>query len=177
VLEAVDLRLGVVADTAAEAARQAVAEALADRAGGPGGDDVIRGMLASVDERFQSMSLRLRQIEQAVRHLASRSAARNGAGDVTARLDDLVRAVGSLAREHRAMAEDVAKRTGRGVVAVSRVLRSDVEDLGRDLARLSQGVAGLEEGLDGIRTSVRSVHRTLAWDGMRSGRPDGTDPA
>jgi hypothetical protein len=176
VLEAVDLRLGQVADAASEAARQAVAEALADRPGGPGGDDVARGTLAYVDERFQSMSLRLRRIEQAVRHLAARSAAGNGDGDLTARLDALVRAVRALVAEHRSMAEDLGRRTGQGVVAIGRVLRRDVEGLSRDLARLNQGVAGLEEGLDGVQASVRSVHRTLAWDGMRAGRPERADP-
>jgi hypothetical protein len=41
------------------------------------------------------------------------------------------------------------------VVAVARALQHD-----------------LEAELEDVRTSIRSMHRTLAWEGMSRGRPD-----
>jgi hypothetical protein len=64
-------------------------------------------------------------------------------------------AIGRLAQDQRAAIEDLGRRTGQGVVAVARALQHD-----------------LEAELEDVRTSIRSMHRTLAWEGMSRGRPD-----
>jgi hypothetical protein len=169
VLDVVEKRMAGVAEAAARAAREAVSEALDDRPRGPDEGDVAKGVLAFADERFQAMSLRLHQIEEAVRALAAGrpvpAEVDDAAGDeVLRRLDAVAEALAGLAADHRAMAEELGRRTGRGVVAVGRILRDDLQGLGEDLVRL-------REGIDGVQSSVGSVHRTLAWEGMRTARP------
>jgi hypothetical protein len=169
VLDVVEKRMAGVAEAAARAAREAVAEALEERPRGPDQGDVATGALAFADERFQAMSLRLHHIEEAVRALAGgrptpSERARSTDAEVLRRLDEVAEALAGLAVDHRAVAEELGRRTGGGVVAVGRVLREDLRGLGEDLARL-------REGIDGVRTSVGSMHRTLAWEGMRTARP------
>jgi hypothetical protein len=175
VLDVVEKRMAGLAEAAAEAARQGVAEALHQGPLGPDRGDVAKSVLAHADERLQAMSLRLQQIEEAVRRLAagvsSSPTNRSPDGDLSRRLDVIAGAVAGLAEDHRAMVAELGRRTGDGVVAVGRVLRRDLEGLGGDLTRLQQDMTGLQEGMDGVRSTVRSMHRTLAWEGMRSARP------
>jgi hypothetical protein len=175
VLDIVEKRMAEVADAAAEAARQGVAEALDQGPLGPDRGDVARGLLTYADERLQAMSLRLQQIEEAVRRLAaglpSSETSLSSDSDVSRRLDAIAGAVAALAEDHRAVVAELGRRTGAGVVAVGRVLRRDLEGLGNDVKRLQHGVTGLQEGMDGVRSTVRSMHRTLAWEGMRTARP------
>jgi hypothetical protein len=173
VLDVVEKRMAEVAEAASEATRRAVAEALSEAStGGPDRTDVARGVLAYVDERFQAMSLRLQQIDEALRRLvtdSSPSPAFPGPdSDVAGRLDAITEAVAALAASHREVVEELGRRTGQGVVAVSQVLREDLQDLRGDLTRLRQG-------MDGVEASVRSMHRTLAWEGMRTPRPPEDD--
>jgi hypothetical protein len=167
VLDVVEKRMAEVTEAASEATRRAVAEALHEAPPRPDRTDVAKGALAFADERFQAMSLRLQQVDQALRRLVTESPASPPTpgpnGDLAARLDAIAEAVGALAADHRDAVEELSRRTGQGVVAVARVLRDDLQGLGEDLARL-------REGMDGVQGSVRSMHRTLAWEGMRTGQ-------
>jgi hypothetical protein len=178
--ERIEEGLRQMREIAAEVTRQAateVAEA-APPAQGPDQTDLARGVLAFADERFQAMRLRLERIEEALRRLAVAQRARpdtNRSAEATASLAGAIgalaeeqqaalarlaeaqrQALAGLAEAQRAAVEDLARRTGRGVVAVARVLQADIE---------------------GIRTSVRSMHRTLAWDGVSRGRRHDEPPA
>jgi hypothetical protein len=149
--------------------------------------EVLRAYQAAivevVDQRMaqvaESTSVRLMQIEEAINRLAEGSPApaeTEGNGELLARLEAVARAVGDLTAKHRALAEELSRRTGEGVMSVANVLRRDLQTLGQDVARLRDGVAALEEHMEGVQTSVRSMHRTLAWEGMRAGRA-GADQA
>lgn len=175
VVEVLEERIAAASQAAAEAARQAVEEALAERPRGPEESDVARGVLAYADERFQAMGLRLEQIEEALRRLAGDPtkgppAALPADERVVRRLDEIAGAVTRLAADHQELIEDLGRRTGQGVVAVANTIREDLQTLGQDLSSLQQRVAGLGEGLDVVDTAVRSMHRTLAWEGMRAPR-------
>lgn len=167
-----------IQEAVAAAARTAAAEAVAEAAitAPPVAGDVSRALLAHAEERFQAVGIRLERIEETLRALASRSRG-DRSGPELDHLAALLREVGrrqgeamaKLARAHRAAIErlaqhqrdaleDVGMRTGRGVLAVARQLRR-----------------ALEDDLDEIRTSIRSMHRTLAWEGMA--RPRAEPPA
>jgi hypothetical protein len=90
----------------------------------------------------------------------------DGEDPVREQLRELSEAVAAVAAGHDALADEVGRKTGHGVVGVARVIRQDLADLGRDVADLAKRIEGLE-------TSVRSVHRTLAWEGMRTPRAGG----
>lgn len=172
--ERLDEGLQRIREAAAEAARAAVAEA-GTSARDPG--DISRALLAHAEERFQALGLRLQRIEEVLRALAASTrddrTSPLPAGEI-GRLGTLVRelgrqqgeamarlarahhaAIGRLAQDQRAAIEDLGRRTGQGVVAVARALQHD-----------------LEAELEDVRTSIRSMHRTLAWEGMSRGRPD-----
>jgi hypothetical protein len=184
--ERIEEGLQRIREAAVEAARVAAARAveIARTPQGPDAGDVARSLLTYADERFQAMGLRLQRIEDAIRTLADRRGEPAGAraGD-TERLAGLIRdlattqrevvarlvaaqraAISRLAAEQRAALEDLGRRTGRGVVAVARKLQED-----------------LVEDIEGLRASVRSMHRTLAWEGMaRASRrqdPPGEEPS
>lgn len=137
-----------------------IEEALAGGPPMPDRDDVAKGVLAYADERFQAMSVRLQRIEDALRRLAGEL--RNGVEAASPDASDgLAAVVTELGRQHRAFLEalasaqrtafdDMGRRTGEGVVAVANVLRQEIE---------------------GLRTSIRSLHRTMAWDGLSRERP------
>jgi hypothetical protein len=167
--ERIEEGLRQMREIAAEVTRQAateVAEA-ARPAQGPDLPDLAREVLAFADESFQAMRLRLERIEEALRRLAvaqrarpdtdrSAEATASLAGAIGALAEEQQAALARLAEAQRAAVEDLARRTGRGVVAVARVLQADLE---------------------GIRTSVRSMHRTLAWDGVSRDRRGDEPPA
>jgi hypothetical protein len=159
------------AEAAAEAARQAVEEALAERPRALDDGEVARGVVAYADERFQAMGVRLEQIEAALRRLAGEGPAPGTPDDewIQRRLDSIAQAVAGLATDHQQLGQQLGRRTGQGVVAVAQVIRDDLEAIRRDLASLRE----LMQGLD---TSVRSMHRTLAWEGMRAPRPGSNEP-
>ena len=161
-----------IRDAVAEGVRAAVAEP------GPGSRDPgegSRALLAPAEERFQALGLRLGRIEEVLRALAAPPRdERTGPGRTAEieRLGKLVRelarqqgeamarlarahraAIGRLAQDQREVMEDLGRRTGQGVVAVARALQHD-----------------LETDLEDVRTSIRSMHRTLAWEGMSRGR-------
>jgi hypothetical protein len=170
--ERIEEGLRQMREIAAEVTLRAATE-VAEAARPPQGTDqtdLARGALAFADERFQAIRLRLERIEEALRRLA---VARRAGPEKDRRAEataSLAGSIGALAREqqaalarlaeaqqralagladaHRAAVEDLARRTGRGVVAVARVLQRDIE---------------------GIKTSVRSMHRTLAWEGTSGG--------
>lgn len=172
--ERLDEGLQRIRETVAEAIRVAAPQA------GPSPRDpgeVSRALLAHAEERFQALGLRLQRIEEVLRALAVRPQDdRTGslpAGEIE-RLGTLVRelgrqqgeamarlarahraAIGRLAQDQRAAIEDLGKRTGQGVVAVAREVQRD-----------------LERELEDVRTSIRSMHRTLAWEGMSRTRPE-----
>lgn len=176
--ERIDEGLRQMRETVAEITRQAAAEiaGAARPAEGPAQRDLGRSVLAHADEGFQTVRLRLERVEEVLRRLAAMAqrtppdAARNA--EATA---SLARAIGALAEQQRGVlsqlveaqrralaglaeaqraVEDLADRTGRGVVAVARVLQRDIEE---------------------IKTSIRSLHRTLAWEGLaHGGRLEGT---
>jgi hypothetical protein len=170
VLDVVEKRMAGVAEAAAQAARLGAAEALDQVTVQPDRGDLARSLLAHADERLQAMSLRLQQIEEVVRGLAAGVDSQPTQGGLSRRLDEVAAAVSGLAEDHRTAVADLGRRTGDGVVAVGRVLRQDIEGLGGELTRLQDAMAGLREEMDGIRSSVRSMHRTLAWEGMRTAR-------
>ncbi|HEX2024808.1 MAG TPA: hypothetical protein VHH92_00265 [Actinomycetota bacterium] len=171
-IDAVETRLAAASEAAARAARQAVAEAMADRPRGPDGEDVARGLVAYADERFQALSVRLQGIEDALRGTSAPAPPVDGGPDnqVADRLRSLTDAVTALSEGHRALADEISRKTGHGVVGVARVIRNDLENVGRD-------VADLGKRIDALETSVRSLHRTLAWEGMRTPRPGGSPGA
>lgn len=166
--------------------RETVAEAIRAAAPGAGPSqrdpgEVSRALLAHAEERFQALGLRLQRIEEVLRALAARphddrtgslpagEIERLGAlvrelgrqqGEAMARLARAHRAaIGRLAQDQRAAIEDLGKRTGQGVVAVAREVQRD-----------------LERELEDVRTSIRSMHRTLAWEGMSRTRPEPEPP-
>jgi len=167
----IDEGLREIREAAAAAVRQVAAE-VAESARAPQGPDqadLARGFLTYADERFQAMRLRLERIEEALRRLAlAQRRPEAAAGDkqteaMAREIRDLARqqrdvfarlarahqrALAGLAASHRTALDDLARRTGRGVVAVGRKLQEDIED---------------------VRTSVRSIHRTIAWEGMARG--------
>ncbi len=177
--ERIEAGLDRIRQAVTTAAREATAEAVqaARTPPGPEAGDVARALLTYADERFQALGLRLQAIEEDLRSLAARRD-EDPAGpgrDEVARLARLIRdvavkqseivarlaraqraAISHLAAEQRAALEDLGRRTGQGVVAVSRALQRE-----------------LEHDLQELGTSVRSMHRTLAWQGMSSvGRPE-----
>ena len=169
--ERIDDGLLRIQEAVARAARAAVSEALAEAS--PQGrepGDVSRALLSHAEERFQALGLRLQRVEEVLRALAERARKDRTDGQTTAeirRLGSLVRELGRrqgeamshLARAHRAairrLAEhqrealdDLGRRTGQGVVAVARAMQGD-----------------LEAELEKVRRSIKSMHRTLAWEG------------
>ena len=184
---AIEERLGDgllrIQETVAQAARTAAAEAVSEAGAttapsalGRDAEDVSRALLMHAEERFQALGIRLQRIEDALTALAARGGRDWPELD---RLAALLREVGrrqgaamaQLARAHHAaierlaehqreVLEDLGKRTGRGVVAVARELRR-----------------ALDEDLDGVRASIRSIHRTLAWEEMAPGRAEPQAPA
>lgn len=174
--ERLDDGLQRIREAVTEAASTAAAEAVAGAI--PKGQDprdVIRALLTHAEERFQALELRLQHIEEGLRALVARprDADSHLAEDID-RLDRLVRevgrlqgeamarlagahraALGRLAEDHRTALEDLGRRTGQGVVAVARTVQRD-----------------LEAELEDVRTSIRSMHRTLAWEGMARSRPE-----
>ena len=163
VIEAVEARLAAASQSAAEAARRAMAEALAERPHGPQGEDLARGLVAYADERFQALSVRLQGIEEAL-HRAPFAGDGGPSEELTDQLRSVTGAVAGLTEKHRTLADDVSRKTGHGVVGVARVIRDDLQNVGKDVADLVKRIEELE-------TSVRSLHRTLAWEGMRTPRP------
>jgi hypothetical protein len=165
VIDAVEARVAAASQAAAEAARRAVAEALAERPRGPGDEDLARGLVAHADERFQALSVRLQSIEDALRG-TDPSTTRDGdpSEDIIDQLRSLTGAVAGLTEKHSTLADEVSRKTGHGVVGVARVIREDLENVRKD-------VADLVNRIDQLETSVRSLHRTLAWEGMRTPRP------
>lgn len=163
VIEAVEARLAAASESAAEAARRAVAEALAERPHGPQGEDLARGLVAYADERFQALSVRLQSIEEAL-HRAPFTGDGGPSEELTDQLRSVTGAVAGLTEKHRTLPDDVSRKTGHGVVGVARVIRDDLQNVGKDVADLVKRIEELE-------TSVRSLHRTLAWEGMRTPRP------
>ncbi|MGH2657511.1 MAG: hypothetical protein ACRDIZ_12590 [Actinomycetota bacterium] len=174
--ERLDEGLQRIRETVAEAIRAAAPEA------GPSPRDpgeVSRALLAHAEERFQAVGLRLQRIEEVLRALAARPQDdRTAPGGEIERLGTLVRelgrqqgeamarlarahraAIGRLARDQRAAIENLGKRTGQGVVAVAREVQRN-----------------LERELEDVRTSIRSMHRTLAWEGMSRTRPEPEPP-
>jgi hypothetical protein len=167
--ERLDEGLRQIREAAAEGIRRATTELAEAARPAPDRTDLARGVLAYADERFQAMRLRLERIEEALRRLAvaQRAGPNPGSAEATASLARAIqalaeqqrrvltrlvetqrRALAELADAQRAAVDDLAKRTGRGVVAVAHVLQEDIE---------------------GVKSSVRSMHRTLAWEGMARG--------
>jgi hypothetical protein len=109
IIDAVDERMAGVAELAAAAARGAVEDVL--RA------EVIPDATTASADDVRIVGHRLDRIEEAVR-----------------RLEGIAEAVDRLSTDHRALAEDLGRRTGEGVVAVARVLREDLRALRADLA-------------------------------------------
>jgi hypothetical protein len=123
----------------------------------PGRDpaEPIRALATQIDERLQSIAVRIDKLEDAIRTVASHAAARDG---VTKRLDEIAQGLSKLAQhqhrgmirlaqfqqqgmarlatQHRADLRDFARLTGKGVVAVSRKIR---DDLTAAIDRLEQG--------------------------------------
>jgi hypothetical protein len=168
VIEVLEQRIAAASEAAAEAAREAVTEALAHRPRGPDELDVSKAVLAFADERFQAMSMRLGRIEEALL-TAGRDTGPTDAGrgdeQIEERLDALGEAVASLAEGQARLGDELIRRTGQGVVGVAKVIRDD-------LAALREEVARFREGIEDLDAAVRSVHRTLAWEGMRTPRPE-----
>jgi hypothetical protein len=166
VIEVLEQRLAAASEAAAEAAREAVTDALAHRPRGPDEATVAKGVLAFADERFQAMSMQLGRIEEALRTArqdpgptdADRTDAR-----IEERLDALGEAVVRLADGQRRLGDEVIRRTGQGVVGVAKVIRDDLDALREEVARFQRGLEDLDR-------AVRSMHRTLAWEGMRTPR-------
>ena len=170
----------MVAQAARTAAAQAVSEAAATTATapsalGPDADDVSRALLMHAEERFQALGIRLQRIEDALTALARPEQDRPELDRLAALLHEVGRrqgqAMAQLARAHHAAIErlaehqrevlqDLGRRTGRGVVAVAQELRR-----------------AIDEDLDGVRASIRSMHRTLAWEGMAPGQAEPQAPA
>lgn len=143
--------------------------------------EISKALLAHTEERFRALGLRLQRIEEVLRALAARpQGERIGPGPTgeMERLGTLVRelgrqqaeamarlarahraAIGRLAQDQRENIQDLGRRTGQGVVAVARALQDD-----------------LETELEDVRTSIRSMHRTLAWEGMSRVRAEPDPP-
>jgi hypothetical protein len=174
VIEVLEQRIAAASEAAAEAAREAVTDALTHRPRDPDEATVAKGVLAFADERFQAMSMQLGRIEEALRTArrdpgpadADRTDAR-----IEKRLDALGEAVVRLAEGQRRLGDEVIRRTGQGVVGVAKVIRDDLDALRDELARFQRGLEDLDR-------AVRSMHRTLAWEGMRTPRSQvgGDDP-
>lgn len=170
VVEVLEQRIEEASRASADAARQAVAEALAERPQGLDDGDVAKGVVAYADERFQALSVRLERIEEALRRLAGeRSPGEPEDAEIERRLDSIAQAVAGLGADHQQLGDQLGRKTGQGVVAVAQVIREDLEAIKRDLS-------SLREWMQGLDTSVRSMHRTLAWEGMRAPRPGPNDP-
>lgn len=175
--ERIDEGLLRVQEAVARAARAAVTEAgpaAPPQVPDPG--DVSRALMAHAEERFQALGLRLQRIEEVLRALAARPRDARTDARTSAeiqRLGSLVRELGKrqgeamshLARAHhaairrlaehqRGALEDLGRRTGQGVVAVARAVQRDLE------AELAE-----------VRASIRSMHRTVAWDEKGPSRP------
>jgi hypothetical protein len=125
---------------AADVARASTKEETSTDAAEP-----LRAMAAQIDERLQAIAVRMNRLEDAIRAVASRAAARDGA---TKRLDEIAQGLtrlaaqhhrgitrlaqfqqqgmARLATQHRADLRDFARLTGKGVVAVSRKVRDDL---------------------------------------------------
>jgi DNA-binding transcriptional MerR regulator len=174
VVEVLEQRIEEASRASGEAARQAVAEALAERPQGLDDGEVAKGVVAYADERFQALSVRLERIEEALRRLAGERPAPPPGGPeddrIERQLDSIAQAVASLAADHQQQVEQLGRKTGQGMVAVAQVIRDDLEAIKRDLS-------SLREWMQGLDTSVRSMHRTLAWEGMRSPRPGPNEPS
>jgi hypothetical protein len=174
VIEVLEGRIEEASKASADAARQAVAEALAEYPRGLDDGEVAKGVVAYADERFQALSVRLERIEEALRRLAGeRPATPPGEPEdegIERQLDRIAQAVTGLAADHQQLGDQLGRRTGQGVVAVAQVIREDLEAIKRDLS-------SLREWMQGMDTSVRSMHRTLAWEGMRAPRPGPNDPS
>ena len=174
VVGVLEQRIEEASRASAEAARQAVAEALAERPQRLDDGEVAKGAVAYADERFQALSVRLERIEEALRRLAGERPGPppGGAEDeqIEGQLDRIAQAVAGLAADNQQLGDQLGKRTRQGVVAVAQVIREDLEAIKRDLA-------ALRELMQGMDTSVRSLHRTLAWEGMRAPRPGPNEPS
>lgn len=174
VIEVLEQRIEEASRASADAARQAVAEALADRPRGLDDGEVVEGVVAYADERFQALSVRLEGIEEALRNLAGERpappAGRPEDDRIERQLDSIARAVAGLAAEYQDQADQLGRKTGQGMVAVAQVIRDDLEAIRRDLS-------SLREWMQRMDTSVRSMHRTLAWEGMRAPRPGPNEPS
>jgi hypothetical protein len=166
VIEVLEQRIAAASESAAEAAREAVTDALAHRTRGPDEATVARGVVAFADERFQAMSIQLGQIEEALRTVrrdpGPKDADRTGPR-IEERLDALGEAVVRLAEGQRRLGDEVIRRTGQGVVGVAKVIRDDLDALREEVVRFQRGLEDLDR-------AVRSMHRTLAWEGMRTPR-------
>jgi hypothetical protein len=173
VVEVLEQRIEEASRASAHAARQAVAEALAERQGLDDGE-VTKGVVAYADERFQALSVRLDRIEEALRRLAGERPGPPPSDPedegIERQLDSIAQAVAGLAANHQQLDDQLGRRTGQGVVAVAQVIRKDLGAIKRDLA-------SLREWMQDMDTSVRSMHRTLAWEGMRAPRPGPNEPS
>jgi chromosome segregation ATPase len=170
VVEVLEQRIEEASRASADAARQAVAEALAERPQGLDEGEVANGVVAYADERFQALSIRLERIEEALRGLAGeRPPGEPEDAEIERRLDSIAQAVSGLGADRQQLGDQLGRKTGRAVVAVAQVIRDDLEAIKRDLS-------SLREWMQGMDTSVRSMHRTLAWEGMRAPRSGPNDP-
>jgi hypothetical protein len=166
VIEVLEQRIAAASEAAAEAAREAVTDALAHRPRGPDEATVAKGVVAFADERFQAMSIQLGQIEEALRTARRDPGAKDADRTdprIEERLDALGEAVVRLAEGQRRLGDEVIRRTGQGVVGVAKVIRDDLDALREEVARFQRGLEDLDR-------AVRSMHRTLAWEGMRTPR-------
>ncbi|MGH2678426.1 MAG: hypothetical protein ACRDHB_08725, partial [Actinomycetota bacterium] len=112
------------------------------------------------------------RIEEALRRLAGPAPPPSEPEDerMERQLDSIGQAVAGLAADQQQLYDQLGRRTGQGVVAVAQVIRKDLETIKRDLS-------SLREWMQGMDTSVRSMHRTLAWEGMRAPRPGPNEPS
>jgi hypothetical protein len=137
-----------------------------------GSDDVVRGLIAHTEERFQALSLRLRRIEDVLRQVAKREGP-----DVEVQIEGMRRSITSIAatqqqelarlmegqrrgtaqlqqdvrtfanalrKDHRASAEALAKHHRAAAEVVTREQRAAIEEMG---IRIGRGIAAIAKQL------------------------------
>jgi hypothetical protein len=126
--------------------------------------DAVEARLAAASQAAAQTARRA-----VVEAMSERPPGPDGEEPVREQLRELSEAVAAVAAGHDALGDEVGRKIGHGVVGVARVIRQDLANLGSDVADLAKRIEGLE-------TSVRSLHRTLAWEGMRTPRVGGPAP-
>ena len=139
---------------------------------GPPPNDVLRGLVAHTEERFQALSLRLRRIEDVLRQVAKREGP-----DIEMHIDGVRRSIASIAatqqqevarviesqrqataqlredirtlanglrKDYRAGVEALAKHQRAAAEAVAKEQRAAVEQMG---ARIGRGIAAIASRL------------------------------